>query len=141
MNANNMQAWFSFYLIARREIDGEEIPEEESRHVVQDQAVERQVQRCYSGLFLLEMQPQTYMYHSLLVNRRLVYAAGPSQLPWWRSVHPESVWPSGSSRWTGPGASGPARPGEPAPAPVAEDQSESASCRTPRSGCTLAPML
>lgn len=62
-------------------------------------------------------------------------------LPWWRSVHPESVWPSASSRWTGPGASGPARPGEPAPAPVAEDRSGSASCRTPRSDCTRAPTL
>lgn len=46
----------SSYLIARREVDGEEIPEEESRHVVQDEAVQRQVQRCDPRLLLLERQ-------------------------------------------------------------------------------------
>lgn len=46
------------YLVTRGEVDGEEVPEEESRHVVQDQAVQRQVERCNSRLLLLERQPK-----------------------------------------------------------------------------------
>lgn len=42
------------YLVTRSEVDGEEVPEEEPRHVVQDQAVQRQVERRYSCLLLLE---------------------------------------------------------------------------------------
>lgn len=63
------------------------------------------------------------------------------QLPWWRSGRPGSVWPWGSSRWTGPSVSGPARPAAPGPARAAAAPSGSASCRTPPSGCTRAPRL
>lgn len=45
------------YLVTRSEVDGEEVPEEESRHVVQDQAIQRQIERRNSRLFLLERRP------------------------------------------------------------------------------------
>lgn len=63
------------------------------------------------------------------------------RLPWWRSEHPASVWPWGSSGWRGPSVSGPARPAAPGPARAGAAPSGSASCRTPRSGCTRAPRL
>ena len=41
------------YLVAGGEVDGEELPEEEARHVVQDQAVEGQVEGRDPRLLLL----------------------------------------------------------------------------------------
>lgn len=54
------------YLVTRSEVDGEEVPEEESRHVVQDQAIQRQVQRCNPCLLLLERQQSRKAFHHLL---------------------------------------------------------------------------
>lgn len=46
--------YLDFYLVTRSEVDGEEVSEEKPRHVVQDQAVQRQVEGCNSCLLLLE---------------------------------------------------------------------------------------
>lgn len=42
------------HLVTRGEIDGEDFPEEEARHVVQDQAVQWQVEGRDSRLLLLK---------------------------------------------------------------------------------------
>lgn len=45
------------YLVAGGEVDGEKVPEEEPRHVVQDEAVQRQVEGRDPGLLLLYGRP------------------------------------------------------------------------------------
>lgn len=41
-------------MVTGGEVDGEEVSEEEARHVVQDEAVQRQVEGRYPRLFILE---------------------------------------------------------------------------------------
>lgn len=85
--------------------------------------------------FLLWAHDSLFMPFSFLPCKHVFW------LPWWHSVHPESVWPSESSGWLRLGVSGPARPGAPAPVPAATGRLRSASCRTLQSSCTRALTL
>lgn len=51
---NNFIICLDSYLVTSSKVDGEKVPEEESWHVVQDEAIKRQVERCNSCLLFLE---------------------------------------------------------------------------------------